>query len=64
MAFISKGTPGKEKKKVFYFNENGNECDFVVFSYANQIEQVIQVCYDLNFDNQKREIKNPVFTFF
>ncbi len=47
----------KRKKTVFYFNENGNECDFVVFSYANQIEQVIQVCYDLNFDNQKREIK-------
>lgn len=42
-------------KTLYYFNENSKECDFVVCSNL-EVEEVIQVCYDLNLDNQKREI--------
>jgi predicted AAA+ superfamily ATPase len=43
------------QKQMYYYNENGKECDFVVSS-NNKIEQLIQVCYELNNDNQDREI--------
>ena len=43
------------QKQLYYYNENGKECDFVVSN--NKIEQLIQVCYDLNNDNQDREIE-------
>jgi len=39
---------------LFYFNENGNECDFVVLK-NERILQVIQVCYELNLENRVRE---------
>lgn len=42
-------------KTLYYFNENSKECDFVVCSNL-EVEEVIQVCYDLNLDNQKRKI--------
>jgi uncharacterized protein len=45
----------RQGKNIFYFNENGGECDFVVFSNA-QIESAIQVCYEMNLENEKREI--------
>jgi uncharacterized protein len=45
----------RRKKTLFYYNENGKECDFVV-CVNNTVEAVIQVCYSLNVDNQKREI--------
>lgn len=45
----------RQGKNIFYFNENGGECDFVVFSNA-QIESLIQVCYEMNLENEKREI--------
>ena len=41
-------------KELFYFNENGFECDFVVCQ-NNQAVQLIQVCSDLHKDNQTRE---------
>ncbi len=41
-------------KELFYFNENGFECDFIVCR-NNQAIQLIQVCSDLNTDNQARE---------
>jgi hypothetical protein len=45
----------RRNKTLYYFNENNKECDFVVCSNL-EVEEVIQVCYDLNLDNQKREI--------
>jgi len=44
----------KKYKEIFYFQEK-NECDFVVKQGTN-IRNAIQVCYDLNEDNKKREI--------
>ena len=38
-----------------YFSENGYECDFVL-SRQGKVEQLIQVCFDLNSDNQDREV--------
>lgn len=44
----------KKYKELFYFQEK-NECDFVVKQGA-KIANAIQVCYDLNEGNKKREI--------
>lgn len=44
----------KKYNEIFYFQEK-NECDFVVKQGTN-IRNAIQVCYDLNEDNKKREI--------
>ncbi|HSQ48296.1 MAG TPA: ATP-binding protein [Candidatus Deferrimicrobiaceae bacterium] len=41
-------------KEVFYFKDQ-KECDFVVRE-GNKISKAIQVCYDLNEDNKRREI--------
>ena len=41
-------------QKIFYFSEKG-ECDFVTFDKGT-IDDVIQVCYDLNPDNLDREL--------
>jgi predicted AAA+ superfamily ATPase len=41
-------------KQVFYF-KGRNECDFLI-KEKNVITQAIQVCYELNEDNKKREI--------
>jgi len=45
-------------KEIFYFQDR-NECDFVVKEKDN-INQAIQVCYDLNEENQEREIRGLV----
>ncbi len=42
-------------KTIYYFTESGKECDFVVFK-GEGIEEVIQVCAELNAENEKREI--------
>lgn len=42
------------QKELYYYNENGKECDFVVCK-NNIPEQLVQVCYDLNKDNETRE---------
>lgn len=41
-------------KELFYFSEK-NECDFVVFE-KGKIQEAVQVCYEINEDNLKREI--------
>jgi len=41
-------------KQVYYFRQKG-ECDFVV-AQNNQVEMIVQVCYELNNDNLSREI--------
>ncbi|MFQ5638924.1 MAG: ATP-binding protein [bacterium] len=41
-------------KEVFYFQEK-HECDFVVKTPAS-VEQAIQVCYEMNPDNEAREL--------
>ena len=45
----------REYKEIFYFQEKG-ECDFVV-KEKDVVQEVIQVCYNLNEENQDREIK-------
>ena len=44
----------RRHKELFYFNEQGRECDFVVCE-NNKPVQLIQVCYELNQENEKRE---------
>lgn len=41
-------------KEIYYFSEKG-ECDFVVFDKGT-VNEVIQVCYELNPDNLDREL--------
>jgi hypothetical protein len=44
----------RQQKEMYYYNEKGQECDFVVCK--NHIpEQLIQVCYNLNKENETRE---------
>tara|TARA_Y100000310_G_scaffold316691_1_gene368725 strand:+ start:179 stop:1402 length:1224 start_codon:yes stop_codon:yes gene_type:complete len=45
----------KKYKEIFYFQEK-NECDFV-FKEKDKIIGVIQSCYELNSENQDREIQ-------
>lgn len=44
----------RRNEEIYYFKENG-ECDFVI-KKGNAISEAIQVCYELNLDNQQREI--------
>ena len=55
----------KQNKELFYFNETGSECDFVVCR-NNEVEELIQVCYDLSIENTYREQKGlaDAMTFF
>lgn len=41
-------------KEIFYFSEKG-ECDFVTF-HKGTVNDVVQVCYELNPDNLDREL--------
>lgn len=41
-------------KEIYYFSEKGKECDFVVFEKQKPIH-LIQVCYQINNDNEARE---------
>lgn len=43
----------RRKKELFYFQEK-HECDFVV-KQGRTMQEAIQVCYELNADNQTRE---------
>ena len=49
----------RRTKELFYYNENNKECDFIVLKNG-KIEQIIQVCWDLNSDNEDREIKGLI----
>ena len=44
----------KEDDRVFYFSE-GKECDFVI-QRGDQIEELVQVCWELEETNQEREV--------
>jgi len=44
----------RRNEEIYYFKEKG-ECDFVI-KKGNSITEAIQVCYELNPDNQQREI--------
>lgn len=46
----------QKNKTIYYFNETGSECDFVV-TQNNEVEELIQVCYDLNHDTSIKEEK-------
>ncbi len=55
LVFLNLRRNGKE---IFYFKDK-KECDFVI-KEKNGITQAIQVCYNLNEDNKKREIDGLV----
>lgn len=42
-------------QKPYYFNDNGRECDFIT-TKLNIPNKAIQVCFDLNAENESREI--------
>lgn len=43
-------------RSIFYYRNQGGECDFLV-KEDEKIHSLIQVCWDLNLDNQEREIR-------
>lgn len=45
----------RQGKKLYYYNENRAECDFVVME-NEKMECAIQVCYELLPENREREI--------
>jgi predicted AAA+ superfamily ATPase len=49
----------RQSKELFYYNENNMECDFVELEQG-KIKRLLQVCWDLNFDNEEREINGLV----
>ena len=42
--------------RIFYFSENGSECDFLI-QKGERIEDLVQVCWELTPENRIREIK-------
>lgn len=44
--------------EIYYYVEKG-ECDFVTFKRGN-IQEAVQVCYDLNQDNLQREVNGLI----
>ena len=44
----------RENKEIYYFSENGKECDFIICENDNP-KEIIQVCYELNAENRDRE---------
>lgn len=42
-------------KELYYFNEK-KECDFIVFENG-KVQEAVQVCYNINADNLKRELE-------
>jgi len=49
----------QKTREIYYFNEHGTECDFVVCR-NNKEKDLIQVCYDLNRENLGREEKGLI----
>jgi uncharacterized protein len=45
----------KKYKDIYYF-EDREECDFIAIKKGT-VEAIVQVCYELNMDNLKRELK-------
>ena len=46
----------QRNKQLYYFNETNSECDFVI-AHNNVVEELIQVCFNLNPENSQREEK-------
>jgi hypothetical protein len=46
----------RRKEQALFYYKNKRECDFVV-KVKNQISEAYQVCYELNPENQNREIE-------
>lgn len=45
----------RKTNEIFYYNENGHECDFVVCQ-KNKPVMAYQICYNLDRDNEEREV--------
>ncbi|HRZ42499.1 MAG TPA: ATP-binding protein [Bacteroidales bacterium] len=45
----------RKHARLYYFNERGHECDFVVMD-GKRPDALIQVCHTLNHDNETREV--------
>jgi len=48
----------RKTKRIWYFSDGNSECDFVF--EKNENYSAIQVCYELNGDNQEREINGLI----
>jgi len=48
----------RKTKKIWYFSDGYSECDFIF--QKNEVYSAIQVCYELNGDNQEREINGII----
>jgi hypothetical protein len=49
----------KRQEKEIYYHKDKSECDFVI-KQGLKVAEAIQVCYELNEDNKKREINGLV----
>lgn len=49
----------RQYKEIYYFSENGKECDFVLCE-NNVPNACIQVCYQLTPENEEREIEGLI----
>lgn len=49
----------RQFSELYYYNENNKECDFIVCKNSTPI-QLVQVCWELNSENQRREIEGLV----
>lgn len=54
MVYLSLKRKLSEADKMYYFSEK-NECDFVV-QRNGKVEELVQVCWELDSDNEKREV--------
>ncbi|MFO7925017.1 MAG: ATP-binding protein [Bacteroidales bacterium] len=48
----------RKTKNIWYFSDGNSECDFIF--QKNENYSAIQVCYELNGDNQEREINGLI----
>ena len=46
-------------KALFYYNENSKECDFVILENS-KVTKLIQVCWNINADNEDRELNGLI----
>ncbi len=55
----------RKNNKIYYFNEENKECDFVMETEENKFV-LLQVCWELNSNNEEREINGLIsaMTFF
>ena len=58
MVYLSLKRKLSEADKMYYFSDK-NECDFVV-QRNGKVEELVQVCWELDSDNEKREVDGLV----